>query len=107
MGTTPINIVIDNTKITQTTRPYNGEALAIPTDAVAVYDDKTGALVTDIQLTYVWKNKKGQSLIMQLTQMFMSYMLALRVMRTMHHSTQFRLGHNLRLLSSRLDFNQL
>lgn len=59
MGTTPINIVIDNTKITQTTRPYNGEALAIPTDAVAVYDDKTGALVTDIQLTYVWKNKKG------------------------------------------------
>lgn len=59
MGTTPINIVIDNTKITQTTRPYNGEAFAIPTDAVAVYDDKTGALVTDIQLTYVWKNKKG------------------------------------------------
>ncbi|MDE6363574.1 MAG: Ig-like domain-containing protein, partial [Lachnospiraceae bacterium] len=58
MGTTPISVVIDNEKITQTTRPYNGEAFAIPTDAVSVFDDKTGDLITDIQLKYIWKNSK-------------------------------------------------
>ena len=54
MGTTEIAIQVDESKITNKVKKYDGVPFAIPKEAVSVITVKDGQPVTDIALDYEW-----------------------------------------------------
>lgn len=56
MGTAAVQIDVDESKIENKVKPYDGTPFAIPTEAVTVTDVKTGEDITaKVELTYTWK----------------------------------------------------
>ena len=54
MGTTPLELKVDESLIGTMTKVYDGMPFAVPTGAVTVYNKNTGELVSDIALEYKW-----------------------------------------------------
>lgn len=54
MGTTPLELKVDESLIGTMTKVYDGMPFAVPTGAVTVYNRNTGELVSDIALEYKW-----------------------------------------------------
>ncbi|MDE7185323.1 MAG: Ig-like domain-containing protein [Lachnospiraceae bacterium] len=54
MGTTELELKIDESQIVTTTKVYDGTPFEIPAGAVTVYNKNTGEQVTDVTLEYEW-----------------------------------------------------
>lgn len=54
MGTTNLELKIDESQIVTTTKVYDGTPFEIPAEAVTVYNKNTGEQVTDVTLEYQW-----------------------------------------------------
>ena len=61
MGETPLDIVVDQDKLGNLTKKYDGTPFAVPADAVSVVNARTGNVITDVELEYAWfDNTKGK-----------------------------------------------
>ena len=56
MGTTELELKIDESQIVTTTKVYDGTPFETPAGAVTIYNKNTGEQVTDVTLKYQWRD---------------------------------------------------